>query len=268
MDAPPVLGRDVDGLEPGAVATLDGRSALFPLDSLDRLRPGNYSVQAVLHRNLDLNHANAPGDLYGPARTTRIDPAAGGLVELELTRALPDETVPPDTDLVKHIKMRSQLLSEFHGRPIDLRAGVILPRDFAQHPERRYPLRVHIGGYASRYTGVDHMMADGSRFRRTWMADDAPAMILIHLDGAGPLGDPYQVDSANHGPYGAARHARADPARRAALSRDRHGAGPRARRRLDRRLGLAGVAGVLPRLLQWMLVVLPGRRGLSLASSW
>lgn len=29
-------------------------------------------------------------------------------------------------------------------------------------------------------------------------------MILIHLDGAGPLGDPYQVDSANHGPYGAA----------------------------------------------------------------
>ncbi len=36
------------------------------------------------------------------------------------------------------------------------------------------------------------------------MADDAPPMILIHLDGAGPLGDPYQVDSANHGPYGAA----------------------------------------------------------------
>ncbi len=29
-------------------------------------------------------------------------------------------------------------------------------------------------------------------------------MILIHLDGAGPLGDPYQVDSANHGPFGAA----------------------------------------------------------------
>ena len=47
-------------------------------------------------------------------------------------------------------------------------------------------------------------MADGSGFRRAWMADDAPPMILIHLDGAGPLGDPYQVDSANHGPYGAA----------------------------------------------------------------
>jgi hypothetical protein len=27
-------------------------------------------------------------------------------------------------------------------------------------------------------------------------------MIVLHLDGAGPLGDPYQVNSANHGPYG------------------------------------------------------------------
>ncbi len=204
MDAPPVLGRDVDGLEPGAVATLDGRSAIFPIESLGRLRPGEYSIQAVLHRNLDLNLANAPGDLYGPVRTTRIDPAAGGVVELELSRALPDETLPPDTDLVKHIKIRSKLLSGFHGRPIDLRAGIILPRDFAREPERRYPLRVHIGGYGSRYTDVDGMMAEGSRFRRTWLADDTPRMILLHLDGAGPLGDPYQVDSANHGPYGSA----------------------------------------------------------------
>jgi hypothetical protein len=48
------------------------------------------------------------------------------------------------------------------------------------------------------------MMTAGAGFRRAWMADDAPRMILIHLDGAGPLGDPHQVDSANHGPYGAA----------------------------------------------------------------
>jgi hypothetical protein len=47
-------------------------------------------------------------------------------------------------------------------------------------------------------------MAPGSAFRRNWLADDSPRMILVHLDGAGPLGDPYQVDSANHGPYGAA----------------------------------------------------------------
>ena len=45
-------------------------------------------------------------------------------------------------------------------------------------------------------------MAPGTEFQRLWMADDTPRMILVQLDGAGPLGDPYQVNSANHGPYG------------------------------------------------------------------
>ena len=129
---------------------------------------------------------------------------AGGVVKLELTHALPDEALPADKDLIKYLKIPSRLLSDFHGRPMALRVGVILPRDFDRHPEQRYPIRVHIGGYGSRFTEVGNMMTPGSRFHRAWMAEDAPRMVLIHLDGAGPLGDPYQIDSANHGPYGAA----------------------------------------------------------------
>jgi Putative esterase len=203
-DAPTVLGRDVDSLKPDSTAVLDARSAIFPLDDLGRLRPGEYRVQALLHTNLDLNTPNAPGDLYSPVRTVRLDPAAGGTVALQLTRSVPEESLPPDSEQVKHVKIRSRVLCDFHGRPIDLRAGVILPRGFAHEPDRRYPVRVHIGGYGGRYTEVDDMMAEGTGFRRAWMADDSPPMILIHLDGAGPLGDPYQIDSANHGPYGAA----------------------------------------------------------------
>src|SRR5262249_44407352 len=154
--------------------------------------------------NPDLNTPNAPGDLYSPVQTAWLDPAGGGPVELELSRSVPEESLPADWELVKYVKIRSRLLSDFHGRPIDLRAGVILPRDFARDTGRRYPVRVHIGGYGTRYTHVGLMMAAGSGFQRAWMADDTPRMILVHLDGAGPLGDPYQVDSANHGPYGAA----------------------------------------------------------------
>ena len=91
---------------------------------------------------------NAPGDLYSPVKQVKLDPAIGGTVALELSRAIPQETLDPDTELVKYVKIRSPLLSEFHRRPIFLRAGVILPRDFAREPDRRiYPLRVHIGGY-------------------------------------------------------------------------------------------------------------------------
>jgi S-formylglutathione hydrolase FrmB len=204
IDVPPVLGSDLVDLTPGSATVLDQRSAIFPIDHLRELRPGNYAVQALLHTNPDLNTPNAPGDLYSPVTTVQLDPAKDAAIRLELSQVVPEETLPPDSDLTRYLKIRSPLLSKFHGRPIHLRAGVILPREFARQPERRYPVRVHIGGYASRFTDVGPMMSPGSGFQRVWMADDTPPLILIHLDGAGPLGDPYQVDSDNHGPYGAA----------------------------------------------------------------
>ena len=109
---------------------------------------------------------------------------------------------PRTAELIKYVKIRSNLLSEFHGRPIFLRAGVILPRDFAREPDRRYPVRVHIGGYGARFSRVAERMAPGTEFHGLWMADETPRMLFVLLDGAGPLGDPYQVNSANHGPYG------------------------------------------------------------------
>jgi hypothetical protein len=202
MKRDPVLGRDVMEFKSGAVAILDQNSAIFPIDHLDRLPAGTYSAQALLHVNRDLNFPNAPGDLFGPPRTFRLDRTGGQSVALELNQLVPEETLPPDSGLVRYVKLRSKRLSEFHGRPIDLRAGVILPRGFDREPSRRYPLRVHIGGYGSRFSRVDSMMSPESAFARDWKADDTPRMVLLHLDGAGPLGDPYQVNSANHGPYG------------------------------------------------------------------
>ena len=125
-------------------------------------------------------------------------------MKLLLTRKLPADATPPNTDEIHYVRLRSEKLSKFHGRPIFLRAGVILPVGHAKDTDKRYPLRVRIGGYGQRYTAVKGMMSESSPFRDAWTAKHAPCMILVHLDGAGPLGDPYQVDSANHGPYGAA----------------------------------------------------------------
>ena len=44
------------------------------------------------------------------------------------------------------------------------------------------------------------MMQENSEFTKTWLADDTPRLILLQLDGAGPNGDPYYVNSANNGP--------------------------------------------------------------------
>jgi S-formylglutathione hydrolase FrmB len=200
--APPVLGSDIENLGGQTLGVLSTKAAIFPIDDLAHLPPGDYAVQALFDRNLDLRLADAPGNLYSDVRRVHLDPVAGGTVSLDLEHEIPAETLPPDTDQVKFLKVPSGLLSKFHGRPIFLRAGVILPRDFARERSRHYPLRVHIGGFGERFSGVQRQMAEGSSFRAAWNADDAPRMILLKLDGAGPLGDPYQVNSANHGPYG------------------------------------------------------------------
>jgi hypothetical protein len=199
--SPPVLGRDANAFGPGSSAVVDGSAAVFPIGSFTRLVAGEYVVQAVFHSNRDLNRPDAPGNLYSVPLRAALDPARGGTLRLELTNVIPDD-LPPDTDYVKYLKLRSELLSNFHGRPMYLRAAVILPRDFNREPIRRYPLRVHIGGYGTRYTEAGSMMSLMSGFRRVWLGDATPRMLLLQLDGAGPFGDPYQVNSANNGPYG------------------------------------------------------------------
>jgi hypothetical protein len=201
-DAPTVLGRDVAGLDAGRPAWLDGTSAIFPDVELARLPAGLYRVQALLAKNPDSPSPDAPGNLRSEVRTVDLNPLADQVVRLELSHALPPEVLPPDTDRVKYHKIPSKLLSAFHGRPMFLRAGVILPKGYDREPGRRYPLRVHIGGYGTRYKAVGRMMSPFSSFGAAWDADDAPRMVLVHLDGDGPLGDPYQVNSANHGPHG------------------------------------------------------------------
>jgi hypothetical protein len=202
----PVVGLDVDRLEPGKAVSTAAASCQFPLGAIDKLPPGAYRTQAVLHTNPDLNIPNAPGDLFSRPVPVTIDPAKrpAESIELVLDQQLPEETLPNDTEWVKSLKLRSSLLSRFHGRDIFLRAAVVLPRGYSEQPERRYPLRVHVGGYGSRFSWAHGRMERGGGFARFWQSNDAPRFLILHVDGAGPLGDPYQIDSANHGPFGAA----------------------------------------------------------------
>jgi S-formylglutathione hydrolase FrmB len=197
-----ILGRDARGLAPGGSVEVDARAAAYPIPELSDLPAGEYFVQALLATNRDLRGLNRPGDLYSVPLRAHLDPRRRRLLRLELTEREPPDTPPPDTEFVRYVKIQSRLLTEFHGRPIFLRSGVILPRDFGKDPSRRYPLRIHIGGYGERYTSVARWMKEGSEFRKAWAAPDAPSMLVLHLDGAGPFGDPYQVNSENNGPYG------------------------------------------------------------------
>jgi S-formylglutathione hydrolase FrmB len=201
-EAPPVLARDVRGFAAGSAVVVDQSAFAFPITNLAALPPGDYFVQALFDSNTSLRSPNAPGNLYSKPQRIQVNGARNRSVPLELTEQIPAERLPAETSLVKFVKIQSKLLSQFHRRPIFLRAGVILPRDYRPEEAGRYPLWVRIGGLNTRYTAVNGLMAQGSEFRRLWLAQGTPPLILLQLDGAGPYGDPYQVNSANNGPYG------------------------------------------------------------------
>jgi S-formylglutathione hydrolase FrmB len=202
LDAPEVLARDLKGFAPGAVAVLGQSAFSFPSTNLAEVPAGDYFVQALFDSNTDLRLAAAPGNLYSKPQKIHLLPARGGHCKLELTEQVPADQLPAETAQIRFVKLQSKLLSEFYDRPIFLRAGIVLPRDYERDPSRRYPLWVRIGGLNGRYTGVSGLMGEKSEFRKTWQADDTPRLILLQLDGTGPYGDPYYVNSANNGPFG------------------------------------------------------------------
>ncbi len=202
LDAPQGFARDVKAFASGESVTIDGQAFGFPVTNLVDLPPADYFIQAVFDWNTDFRSPKSPGNLYSEVKMTKVNPAIGGAITLEFTRQIPPEKPPAETDHVKFVKIQSKLLTQFYGRPIFLRAGILLPRDYERESARRYPLWVRIGGLNARYTSVNGLIANKSPFAKAWLADDAPRFILLQLDGAGPNGDPYQVNSANNGPYG------------------------------------------------------------------
>ena len=166
-----VFGIDVDGLAPGAEAVVDASAFGYPLRSLAELPPGEYYVQAFLHRYETFHRSDghvvklpmdrgegqrwnaAPGNLYSTPRRMIIDPAKAGTVRITLDKEIPPIAPPKDTKYVRHEKIRSDLLTKFWGRPMFLGACLLLPEGFDAHPEARYPLMVFHGHFPATISG-------------------------------------------------------------------------------------------------------------------
>lgn len=202
LEAPQAFARDVSSFPSGREIIVDEKSCGFPVPDLAHLPAGDYFVQALLDTAYELRMPNSPGNFFSVPRKLHLDPLEGKAIPLELTERLPADPVPPDTKQIRFIKIQSRLLSEFHHRPMFLRAGLLLPRNYEQDPSRRYPLWVRIGGFNTRCGVLESLMHEGSKFRDVWEDAETPQFILLQLDGAGPYGDPYYVNSANNGPYG------------------------------------------------------------------
>jgi len=239
-----LFGVDVEGLEPGEPAVIDVGVFGYPHDSLAELPAGDYWVQAVLHKYETFHRADghvvklpmdrgegqqwerAPGNLYSEPVHLELDPAQKRRVEIRLDREIPPLEPPEDTEWVKHVEIRSELLSDFWGRDMHLGAHVLLPAGFDEHPEARYPLMIFHGHFPADFGGFRTeppdpdleceyserfdvecynriVQQEAYDFYRTWTGPDFPRFLVIEIQHANPYyDDSYAVNSANLGPYG------------------------------------------------------------------
>lgn len=198
-DAAPVFGRDIADWSGETPVTLEDDMAGFPHDSVEAVPAGTYRVQAVYKTDFRVHELVGEGSWLSEPVTVNW-PEDRGQLDLQLSRQVPDE-LPRDRPNIRFVRIRSDLLSEFHDRDIYLRAGVILPSDW-ETSGREYPVRYNIGGYGARYDRALRMMAPGSDFRNEWFDPGNPKFIVVTLDGTAPFGDSYQTNSRNNGPYG------------------------------------------------------------------
>ena len=252
-----VFGLDVDRLGPGQEVFVDATTLGYPLQNLGDLAPGEYWVQGLLHvyetfrrsdghtvklppdRGEGQQWDRAPGNLYSVARKIRIDPGAEEPIHLTLDRKIPPLPDLPDTKYVKRIRIQSERLTKFWGRPTYLGALVLLPEGWESHPQVNYPLAVYHGhfqrevsswresppdpklppideagiakfcpngheGDACEKYGYERMQQEyGYRFYKEWTGPNFPRVIVVTIQHANPYyDDSYAVNSENLGPYG------------------------------------------------------------------
>lgn len=237
LTGPMVLGVDVEQLPAGRAATVDATAQTYPLLSLNDLPAGDYFVQATLIRYGQVRRADGhtiwvptehrrhpfhllPGNLYSKTQKLHLDNDAPGTARIELTETIEPFEEPKDTEWLRHVRIKSKILSDFWGTPMYLGATALLPRDYEKHPNSRYPT---LYAQSQERTTPFYFNPDpasheadlrgarsgnvqtGYEFYQSWKSDGFPRFVVIVMEQSSPYFlEAYSVDSANNGPYGRA----------------------------------------------------------------
>ncbi len=149
-----MFGMDVEGMKPGQSVMVDDSANGYPVRSLRDVPPGEYFVQAVLHRYETFHRSDghtvklpmdrgegqhwnlAPGNLYSTPQKITLG-SSSQPVSIVLDKEIPPIPPPQDTKYIRHLKIQSALLTKVLGTahvPQRQRAGARGIRCASQRP--------------------------------------------------------------------------------------------------------------------------------------
>jgi hypothetical protein len=239
-----IFGKDVTDWQPDTPEIIDHNHRGYPFVNVNDIPPGDYYVQAIINRYKDFNLSNGktvslppemgegqqwnrkPGNFYSEPVKVTIGEGNAQTINITMDQEIPPITPPADTKYIKHIKMKSEMLSKFWGEDVELGAHVLLPHGFDEHPEAKYPLMIFHGHFPADFGGFSETPPDPDMeptysarfdidgynilqaqaaydFYKLWTSDDFPRFIIIEIQHATPYyDDSYAVNSESQGPYG------------------------------------------------------------------
>ena len=214
----PLFSHYVEALQADTAVAITTADRGYPVLSLEDIPAGDYWIQPFVNVYTRFPRADgktvwlhmdqwegqdwkrSPGNLYGDPIQVHYDPRSAKPIRLVADKVIPPIQVPPDNQLVKRIKIQSDILTKWWGHPMHVGATVLLPRDYDQHPDVYYPVNYEQGHFSLRAPGG--FGGDGP-FDAFWLAPGTPRMIYVTLQHPSPYhDDSYGVNSENNGPYG------------------------------------------------------------------
>ena len=198
LNTQPFFAVDVEHWKPGTPLVFNDSALSFP-GPIKELDKQDYGIQAVMRLNLDSpSIGRGPGTAYSEVIGQQLDGASTGEVRLFIDQVVqPSSQVDVDTDTLKSVRFRSELLSAFYGRDIFMEAAVALPQGYHDSPSRRYPALYVIPGFGGNHRGAVQW---GQRLIRS----DDGGIVTIGLNPRCLTGHHVFADSANNGPRGRA----------------------------------------------------------------
>ena len=238
-----IFGVDVESWDANKKIVIDSEAIGYPIKSIKEIQEGEYYVQAFLHKYETFNLSTgytvklpmdqgegqkwniSPKNLYSTPKKIKIKNSS--TISISLDNEIPPIEPERDTEFIKHVKIRSEMLSKFWGRDMYLQANVLVPHGFDEKSNTRYPLMIFHGHFPNTFRGFRTVPPTApekdtiynSRFGITgykyiqekeaydlyknWISNDFPRFLAIEIQHQNPYyDDSYAVNSANIGPYG------------------------------------------------------------------
>jgi enterochelin esterase-like enzyme len=184
----------VNNIKPNQSVLFDDAAVSFPVPLSD-LERGEYYVQAVWDKNSGGRAiSNTPGNMFNKSVSATITKERNHVFNVMCEEVVPEPAFE-ETEYSKEIKVQSKLLSAFYRRPTTINAALLLPKEYAEQPQRRFPILYFVFGY-----GADYHRSSGST-EASAPIDTTPC-IRVLLDGNCPLGHCVYANSENNGPWG------------------------------------------------------------------